>query len=240
MAGSLKTEAIVLRSIRFGEADRVLHLYTPQRGRVSAIAKGVRRAKSRFGGRLEPFFRLQLVLYEGRSDLLTVTSVETIAAHPRLREHAGALDTAARACEAVARIFDDGEPHTGVYHLLANELALLERDPAGAGRSNALAFRLKLLLAAGFAPHLAGCASCGEKDHLVGFSGAAGGVVCGACEASAFHLDEEAHAFMVAALGRPLADGPDASPRALAQAERAITETLEHHANLRLRPVASR
>ena len=58
MAGSLKTEAIVLRSIRFGEADRVLHLYTPQRGRVSAIAKGVRRSKSRFGGRLEPFFRL--------------------------------------------------------------------------------------------------------------------------------------------------------------------------------------
>jgi DNA repair protein RecO (recombination protein O) len=74
MAGSLKTEAVVLRSIRYGEADRVLHLYTPQRGRVSAIAKGVRRAKSRFGGRLEPFFRLQLVLYEGRSDLLTVTS----------------------------------------------------------------------------------------------------------------------------------------------------------------------
>ena len=146
----------------------------------------------------------------------------------------------ARACEAVARIFDDGDPHTGVYHLLANELALIERDPALAGRANALAFRLKLLLAAGFAPHLAGCASCGERDHLVGFSGAAGGVVCGACEASSFHLDEEAHAFMVAALGRPLADGPDASPRALAQAERAITETLEHHANLRLRPVASR
>src|SRR5215217_4983178 len=69
MPGSLKTEGIVLRGIRYGEADRVLHLYTPERGRVSAIAKGVRRAKSRFGGRLEPFFRLQLVLYEGRSDL---------------------------------------------------------------------------------------------------------------------------------------------------------------------------
>ena len=155
--------------------------------------------------------------------MLTVTSVETVAAHPRLREHGGALDGAARACEAVARIFDDGDPHTGVYHLLANELALLDRDPARAGRANSLAFRLKLLLAAGFAPHLAGCASCGEREHLVGFSGAAGGVVCGACEANAFPLDEEAHAFMVAALGRPLADAPDASPRALAQAERAIT-----------------
>ncbi len=237
MPGSLKTEGIVLRSLRFGEADRILHLYTPDRGRVSAIAKGVRRAKSRFGGRLEPFFRLNLVLYEGRSELLTVTSAETVAAYPRLREDGGALDGAARACEAVARVFDDGDPHRGVYHLLANELALLDGDPARAGRSNALAFRLKLLLAAGFAPHLAACASCGETEHLMGFSGAAGGVVCAACEASAFPLDQDAHDFMVAALGRPLAEAPDAPPRALAQAERAILETLEHHGHVRLRPV---
>ena len=229
-----------MRSIRYGEADRILHLYTPTRGRVSAIAKGVRKAKSRFGGRLEPFFQLNLVLYEGRSDLMTITSVETIAAHPRLRESMAGLDGAARACEAVSRIFDDGDPHTGVYHLLANQLALLDREPARAGRANSLAFRLKLLLAAGFAPQLAGCASCGEREHLVGFSGAAGGVVCGACEASAFPLDEDAHAFMVAALGRPLAETPDAPPLALSQAERAITETLEHHAHLRLRPVGSR
>jgi DNA repair protein RecO (recombination protein O) len=207
---------------------------------VSAIAKGVRKAKSRFGGRLEPFFRLDLVLYEGRSEMLTVTSAETLAAHPRLREHAGALDGAARACEAVARIFDDGEPNQGVYHLLANELALLDRERDKAGRANALAFRLKLLLAAGFAPHLAGCASCGEREHLVGYSGAAGGVVCGACEANAFPLGEEAHGFMVGALGRALADAPEASPRALQQAERAIIDTLEHHAHLRLRPVGSR
>src|SRR5919108_96093 len=114
----------------YGEADRILHLYTPDRGRVSAIAKGVRRARSRFGGRLEPFFRLNLVLYEARSELLTVTSAETVAAHPRLREDAAALDGAARACEAVARVFDDGDPHAGVYHLLANELALLDGGSA--------------------------------------------------------------------------------------------------------------
>jgi DNA repair protein RecO (recombination protein O) len=237
MAGALKTQGIVLRSLRYGEADRILHLYTPDRGRVGVIAKGVRRAKSRFGGRLEPFFRLDLVLYEGRSDLLTVTSAETVAAHPRLREDAGALDGAARACEAVARVFDDGDPHAGVYHLLANQLALLDREPARAGRANALAFRLKLLLAAGFAPQLAACASCGEREHLMGFSGAAGGVVCGACEASAFTLGQEAHDFMVAALGLPLAEVPDAPPVALAQAERAILDTLEHHGHVRLRPV---
>jgi DNA repair protein RecO (recombination protein O) len=240
VAGSLKTEGIVLRSLRYGEADRILHLYTPDRGRIGAIAKGVRRAKSRFGGRLEPYFRLQLVLYEGRSDLLTVTSAETVAGHRELREHGDALDGAARACDAVSRMFDAGDPHRGVYHLLANQLALLDRDPACATRGNALAFRLKLLLAAGFAPQLAACAACGEAEHLVGFSGAAGGVVCSACEANAFALGQDAHDFLVLALGRPLAEAPDAPPRALAQAERAILETLEHHANLRLRPIGGR
>jgi DNA repair protein RecO (recombination protein O) len=235
--GSLKAEAVVLRSMRYGEADRILHLYTPDRGRVSAIAKGVRRAKSRFGGRLEPYFRLRLVLYQGRSDLLTVTSAETLHGHPRLREHAAALDGAARACDAVGRLFDDGDPHRGVYNLLANQLALLDADPARATLANALAFRLKLLLAAGFAPQLAACAGCGESEHLAGFSGAAGGVVCTACEASAFALCQEAHDFLVGALGSPLAEAPGAPPRALAQAERAILETLEHHAHLRLRPV---
>jgi DNA repair protein RecO (recombination protein O) len=238
MSGSLKTEAIVLRGIRFGEADRILHLYTPERGRVGAIAKGVRRARSRFGGRLEPFFRLRLVLWEPsppRGDLLTVTSVETVAAYPRLREHAASLDSAARACDAVGRLFGDGEAHAGVYHLLANQLELLDRDAARASRANALAFRLKLLLAAGFAPQLAACATCGEREHLAGFSGAAGGVVCGACEASAFPLSQEAHDFLVEALGRPLAEAPEAPPAALSQAERAIGETLEHHAGVRLR-----
>ena len=240
MPGSLKTEAVVLRGIRYGEADRILHLYTPERGRVSAIAKGVRRAKSRFGGRLEPFFRLNLVLYQGKSDLMTVTSAETIAGHPRLREHGASLDGAARACDAVSRMFGEGEPHSGVYHLLANQLALLDREPERATRANALAFRLKLLLAAGFAPHLASCATCGEPEHLVGFSGAAGGVVCGSCEAGSFALSQEGHDFLVAALGRPLAESPDAAPPALQQADRAISETLEHHAHVRLRGVGSR
>jgi DNA repair protein RecO (recombination protein O) len=237
MRGSLKADAVVLRSMRYGEADRILHLYTPDRGRLSAIAKGVRRSKSRFGGRLEPYFRLRLVLYQGRSELLTVTSAETLDGHARLREHSAALDGASRACDAVTRLFGDGEPHSGVYHLLANQLALLDAEPARATLANALAFRLKLLLAAGFAPQLAACASCGESEHLAGFSGAAGGVVCSACEASAFALGQDAHDFLVAALGRPLAEAPDAPPRALAQADRAIIETLEYHAHLRLRPV---
>jgi DNA repair protein RecO (recombination protein O) len=235
MAGSLKTEAVVLRSMRYGEADRILHLYTPTRGRVSAIAKGVRKTRSRFGGRLEPFFHLRLVLHEGRSDLLTVTSAETVSPHARLREGGATLDAAARACDAVNRLFGEAEPSEPVWFLLVNELGLLERDPRHAGHANQLAFRLKLLVAAGFAPQLSACAACGEPEHLVGFSGAAGGVVCASCEGGGFPLAAEAHTFLTDALARPLAEAPQGSDRALRQAERAIAETVEHHAHVRLR-----
>lgn len=236
MAGPVKTEGIVLRSLRYGEADRILHVYTPMRGKVSAIAKGVRRTKSRFGGRLEPFFHLNLILHEGRSDLLTVTGAETVHPHARLRVDGPALDAAARACDAVARLFDTDEPNPAVFHLLANELGLIDSDPARhATHANQLAFRLKLLLVAGFAPQLAACAACGEQEHLVAFSGRDGGVVCAGCEAGAFPMDGAAHAFMTAALGTALASGPQAEPRILAQVERAVSETVEHHGAGRLR-----
>src|SRR3954465_4389633 len=98
MPAPVKTQAVVLRSIRYGEADRIVHLYTPMRGRVGAIAKGARRARSRFGGRLQPFFRPDPPLPQGRGELLTVTAAETVEGHARLRTDAGALDAAARAC----------------------------------------------------------------------------------------------------------------------------------------------
>jgi DNA repair protein RecO (recombination protein O) len=263
MAGPVKTEAVVLRSIRYGEADRILHVYTPHRGRVSAIAKGVRRTRSRFGGRLEPFFRLRLELHEGRGEILTVTGAHTVDGHPRLREDARALDAAARACDAVGRLFETSEPHPGVFNLLCRQLALLDQRageaghaastadpraavPAGSdravldGRAGALQFRLKLLHAAGIVPQLGACAQCGEPEHLVGFSGAAGGVVCGACEAGSFPLGEDAHRFMMEALARALAETPDASERALGQVEHAISQTMEHHAQLRLMPATGR
>jgi DNA repair protein RecO (recombination protein O) len=234
----VKTEAVVLRSLRYGEADRILHLYTPHRGRVGAIAKGVRRSRSRFGGRLEPFFRIRVELHEGKGELSTVTGAQTVDAHRSLRSDARALDAAARACDAVGRLFETSEPHPGVFHLLCRKLALLDERPESATRSHALAFRLKLLAAAGLAPQLGSCVSCGDGDHLVGFSGAGGGVVCAACEAGAFPLEEEAHRFMTEVLAHTLAEAPQGAERALGQVERAIAQTLEHHAHVRLMPAS--
>jgi DNA repair protein RecO (recombination protein O) len=240
MAGSFKTEAVVLRSIRFGEADRILHLYSSRRGRIGAIAKGSRRPRSRFGGRLEPFFRLDLVLHEGRGELATVTSAATVEGYRRLREGAATLGAAARACDAVLRLLDAAEPNPPAYRLLCRYLGLLDGPtrPRAAGLETALAFRLKLALAAGFVPELGSCARCGEAEHLTGFSGAAGGIVCSSCEGGGFELAAEAHSFMVEALARPLSEVPGAGERALRQVERAVSETLEHHAHVRLRAAA--
>jgi DNA repair protein RecO (recombination protein O) len=240
MAGSFKTEAVVLRSIRFGEADRILHLYSSRRGRIGAIAKGSRRPRSRFGGRLEPFFRLDLVLHEGRGELATVTAAATVEGYRRLREAAATLGAAARACDAVLRLLDAAEPNQPAYHLLCRYLGLLDdpRHPRAAALETALAFRLKLAFAAGFVPELASCARCGEAEHLTGFSGSAGGIVCSSCEGGGFELAAEAHAFMVQALSRPLSEVPAAGERALRQVERAVSETLEYHAHVRLRAAA--
>jgi len=228
----------VLRTIRYGEADRVLHLYTPDHGRVGAVAKGVRRVKSRMGGRLEPLSRVRLVLHQGRGELCTVSQADTVNAHIALRERRASLERGTQACEAVLRLLDSAESNRPAYNLLCHELGLLDQSAEAAGRAQALAFRLKLLLAAGFAPELASCAACGEAEHLGGFSPSAGGVVCAGCEAGSFPLTEEAHRFLVTALARPLAEAPQAPDPALAQADRAISETLEYHAHVRLARVS--
>jgi DNA repair protein RecO (recombination protein O) len=236
MSQSFKTDAIVLRKLRYGEADSILHLYTRERGRIGAIAKGVRRSKSRFGGRLEPFFRLELLLHEGRSDLMTVTSAETLDGHPGLRSRAESIDAAAKVGDFVLRLLDESEPSEPAYNLLANMLALLDVDPRASRREVSLAFRAKMLLAAGFSPELGACVHCGATEGLVAFSPGSGGIVCSDCrEAGDFDFDSAAHAFLTGAIGASLAAAPDAEPQSLRMADRAITETLAHHAHVNIR-----
>src|SRR5206468_12689275 len=87
MAGrTYTTEAVVLRSFRFGEADRVLHLYTLDRGRVGAVAKGVRKTKSRFGARLEPLSHVELMLHQGAGELQTITGAQLTRSHQTARD----------------------------------------------------------------------------------------------------------------------------------------------------------
>ena len=176
------------------------------------------------------------MLHEGRSDLLTVTSAETIAGHPRLREHA------ARARRRRARVRRGGAAvrrRRAAPRRLPPALPTSSRcstaSPARATPRQRLAFRLKLLLAAGFAPQLAACASCGEAEHLVGFSAPRAASSARPARRARSRSARRRTTFLTGALGRPLAEAPDARLRALRQAERAIIETAEHHAHVRLR-----
>src|SRR6058998_2997187 len=112
MAGrTYKTEAVVLRSNRFGEADCVLHVYTLDRGRVGAVAKGVRRTRSRFGGRLEPFSHVEISLHQGSGELQTVTGVDLVRSHRSAREDPYRLHVGLIGLEAMLRLFTEQEPN---------------------------------------------------------------------------------------------------------------------------------
>src|SRR5207245_9070827 len=110
MAGrAYKTEAVVLRSICFGEADRVLHLYTLERGRIGAVAKGIRKTKSRFGARLEPLSHAELMLHQGSGELQTVTGVELIRSHRETREEQYRLGVGLPGADTALRLFTEQE-----------------------------------------------------------------------------------------------------------------------------------
>ena len=169
MHGSYKTEAVVLRSLRLGEADRVLHLYTPSRGRVGAVAKGVRRTRSRVGARLEPFSHVALVLHEGRGELHTVCGVDTLATHHDVREQPVRARIAGACGEALLKMFAEGDPSPRVFAALCRLLDVLDGYAPAAGDVALdpllLAFQLKLHGLAGFAPRLAACAGCGGRGR---------------------------------------------------------------------------
>ena len=185
---TLTTEAVVLRSIRFAEADCVLHLYTLAKGRVGAIAKGVRKTRSRFGARLEPLSHVELLLHEGRGDLHTVRGAQLVRSHDRSRTDPYRLAVGHIGLEAVLRLFVEEEAQPPAFHALTRFLDLLDDVEAELPAQPALeplvlSFQLKLLWLSGYLPHLASCAACGESKPLVGFSARAGGAVCAECSA---------------------------------------------------------
>ena len=175
MAGrAYRTEAVVLRSLRLGEADRVLHVYTLERGRVGAVAKGLRRTKSRFGARLEPLSHVELMLHQGGGELHTVTGVDLVRSHHAAREDSARLDVGLVGLEAMLRLFPEQEANPRAFAALTRFLDALDETEVGAGPAArnplALSFQLKLLWLSGYLPHLTSCAECGSETALAGFS----------------------------------------------------------------------
>ncbi|KAA0275579.1 MAG: DNA repair protein RecO [Chloroflexi bacterium] len=178
---SFRASAIVLRHSDWGEADRLLTLYTREHGMVRALAKGARKVTSRKAGHLEPFTHVTIQLAKGR-DLLIVTQVETINAFLPLRDDLVKTGYAAYAVELLLRFSYEGEgPNPSIFRLLLETLSRLEReeDTWLAARY----YEMRLLDAVGFRPHLFECANCGREilpeDQFFSFT--AGGVICPRC-----------------------------------------------------------
>ncbi len=238
----------MLRSFRLGEADRVLHLYTLERGRVGAVAKGIRRTKSRFGARLEPLSHVEAILHQGSGELHTVTGADLVDSHRAAREEPYRLGVGLIGLEAMLRLFSEQEANPRAFTALTRFLDLLDEAPHSTQRPAldplALSFQLKLLWLSGYLPHLTSCAECGAADAaLVGYSPRAGGAVCGACAAKseALALSTMGIRSIETLLTSPLADAGAAglNERSARDALRLVQASYEYHGGFRLRTLSA-
>ncbi len=237
-----RDEAVVLRTQRLGEADRIVSLLTRRHGRVRAVAKGVRRTRSKFGARLEPGTHVDLQLYEGRS-LDVVTQAETLAPYGALIAGDYARHTAGSALlEATERLSaEEREPTLRLYLLLVGAMRTL----AESGHDAPLivdAFLLRALAAGGYEMALAACARCGqipESGVLRAMLVQAGGVVCGECRGpGAVTLSEPAVRLLAALSDGDWAYADQSEPRARREASGIVAAHLQWHLERGLRSLA--
>jgi DNA repair protein RecO (recombination protein O) len=235
-----RDEGVVLRTIKLGEADRIVTIFTQGHGKVRAVAKGVRKTTSKFGARLEPTSRVALQCYKGR-ELDIVTQAETLEAHRALREEYALLTHAVPMLEAVDQVAQEREPNPAMYRMLTGALRTLaeRRSPIVT-----TAFFWKLLSLEGFHPVLEGCARCAEPEgedgsehELVAFDLEEGGTLCRACaRGGARPVSPDALAVLRRMLGGALngvlAEGPSAATH---EVEHLGIRALEHHGERRLR-----
>ncbi len=175
-----RTEAIVIRRINTGEADKILSLYTPTRGKIRAIAKGVRRTTSRMGGHVELFTQSRLLIASGRN-LDIVTQTETINAFPQLRGDINLINHAFIVVEMLDKLTEEEDPNYAAYTLMVDALTALNEghDP----QTTLRAYELHLLDYVGYRPQLNQCVRCNNELKPVRnfFSPELGGALCPDC-----------------------------------------------------------
>ncbi len=172
-----RDEGVVLRTLRLGEADRIVTMMTKGHGKVRAVAKGVRRTTSKFGGRLEVMSHLTMLCWQGR-ELDIVNQVEVVDAFRNVREDLGRVTKAYTLLEATDQLSQEGHANPRLYDMVVGALRALD------GADAALlvpAFLLKVLALEGSAPVIDGCVSCGDTEDLVAFDMTEGGVLCRTC-----------------------------------------------------------
>ncbi len=229
-------QGIVLRSFPFGEADRVVVLLSPNHGKLRTVAKGIRKTKSRFGGRLEPFSHVDLVLYEGRN-LDTITQVAMIEPFHDLRSDLDRVVMAGAMVEVADAVAQENESSVRLFLLLQRGLRALE---AGAAHADLLtAFLLKAADTIGVAPALEHCAGCGRRDELTRFSFPAGGVLCEQCRTpGAYALRHGLTAYLAALAGADLGELPETNEVFAGEARGVARRFVEYHLERQIRSLA--
>jgi DNA repair protein RecO (recombination protein O) len=177
-----KTQAVVLRSRDLGEADKIVTLFSPSFSRIGAVAKGIRKTKSKFGARLEPFTQVDLLLHKGRN-LDVITQAEIISSFQAIRTNLERLNYGFPMLDTVDRIAQEGEKEREVYDLLISALQTLE-EMTGDYALLLAAFHLKVIALAGYLPKVSSCSSCLRtlaSWERLSFSFELGGILCAAC-----------------------------------------------------------
>ncbi len=169
-----RTQGIVLRTYKLGEADRIVVLLSPDRGMIRGVAKGVRKTKSKFGSRLEQTSHIALQIHEGKSELNLITQVETIDYFPQIREDFERLTKAAAMFEAVDQIALPGEPAEAMYKMLLGALTSLEQNDSPLLVAG---FFLKLIALEGAKQEVDYCVICTDRN-VVAYSADEGGLLC--------------------------------------------------------------
>lgn len=174
-------EALVLTTVDYGDADRLVTLLTRDHGKLTAFAAGARKSKRRFAGALEPFTHLKVQLVERRGSTVRLDGADILQSFHRIREDLGRISRAMYAVELGRELCRDREPHSRLFELLSEYLGLLERNAAGP--TSLIAFELTALGEAGFQPRFDACAICGGAPGEVTtrFDPEHGGVVCERC-----------------------------------------------------------
>jgi len=175
--GLYRDEGVVLRTMRLGEADRIVTLATPEHGKVRAVAKGVRKTKSRIGSRLEPLGHVTMLCWSGR-ELDVVNQVEVVSSHRTLREDLDKLAPAMTMLEIVDQVAVERHPMPELFTMLIGALRTLSTSTSGLVLA---AFCWRLLTIEGVAPVVGECARCGSNDPLVAFDAGEGGFLCRTC-----------------------------------------------------------
>lgn len=230
-----RDHAVVLRSWKLGEADRIISLHTHDHGKVRGVAKGVRRTKSKFGARLEPLSHVSVQLYRGRGDLDTITQVETVDRFGSLRDDPDRFARAEAVLEAVDQVSQDREPDRVLHVMLVRALRTLnEKDSPLV----VAAFFLKLLAHEGLQPELHLCVDCGSAEQLESFDFDDGGVRC-RDHRRGRPITPGAVALMQRILGGGLAGVLEEQVgAATGEVDMLSTSLFEHHIERRLRSVA--